>query len=76
MFGKKIELNFNENESSHKNTIGGIMSVIFYFVMIFYTEKCLQSMLSRSDSSYSSLKIGMNPEELGEVFINDTGLLF
>ncbi len=33
-------------------------------------------MIQRTNDAYESLKKSFNPEELGEVFINDTGLQF
>ena len=33
-------------------------------------------MVERTNDTYESLKKSFNPEDLGEVFIKDTGLLF
>ena len=33
-------------------------------------------MVDRTNDTYESLKKSFNPEDVGEVFINDTGLLF
>ena len=52
------------------------MSLIVAIGMIYYTATCIQTMVNRTNNYNESLKSSVNPEELGIVNINQTGMKF
>ena len=52
------------------------MTIVFISGMIYYTATCVNIMLRRSQILNQSLKSTFNPEDLGLVNINQTGMNF
>jgi hypothetical protein len=54
LFGHVIQLNFNQNGSSHKTIVGGCFSTIIYTFMIFYILVSFNKLVNNGDNKNST----------------------
>ena len=76
MFGKPVNLNFDQQGETHKTSVGGIFSIFLSIIIVVYGGIKINVMLTHgADADMSMVQI-IDPNDLGQVDINSTGMLF
>jgi hypothetical protein len=76
IFGKRVNLNFDQQGETHRTSIGGIFSILLCIIIIVYGSIKMNVMLTHGADADMSMVQTIDPNSLGQVDINSTGMLF
>ena len=75
-FGHPVTLNFNKKGDAHQTTLGGLLSLAMYVVLIRYLILNFIDLINRKDPNINFQKSTVNlAEDIGAININEEGLL-
>ena len=74
-FGFPIALNFNKKGSTHKSIVGGGVSIFLKTIILIYLLSLFNALVFNENDSNNSVKVLLDPEDLGDVRLNETGFM-
>jgi hypothetical protein len=72
MFGHRVELNFNNQGSSHKTLCGGIGSIMLQTLMMVFVNLNVKKLFLQEDDNLKSITKDQDLEEQGSILLNLT----
>ena len=75
VFGKKVELSFNQNGSIHKTYFGGFITILYTIFIIAYTAFGFLNIQNHSKDKITVFQNYINMQDIGNVTFNESGML-
>ena len=76
IFGRPLHLNFDKRWNTHDTSLGGISTAILFIFTVSYMGLLLNIMVSYSQNTTYTIKKDLNLDDLGQIQLNDTKILF
>jgi len=70
MFGKKVELNFDKNGSTHKTYFGGFITILYVIFIIVYAAYGFLNIGNHTKDKITVFQNYLNMEDLDDVNYN------